>query len=88
MKKSDSSLRLQEAMVLVLLERKHAAGMATLDTTALAYGIAKRKLYTRGDGQQPKAAQVGARAKRYPGLFAIELQDGRRVVSLRRLPRL
>ena len=88
MRKSGGSLKLQEAMVLVLLECKHAGGKATLHTTALASGIAKRKLYTLGDGQQPKAAQVRARAKRYPGLFAIELQDGRRVVSLRRLRRL
>ena len=81
------ALKLHEAMALVLLERKHAIGMPTLDTSALAATIGKRKLFTRGDGQQPPATQVGARAKQYPGLFAITLQDGRRLVSLRDLPR-
>ncbi len=87
MSRTNSPLMLQEAMALVLLERKHAGGSGELDTTALADAISQRKLFTRGDGEYAKATQVGARAKKYPALFDCVVRDGRRIVKLRRLPR-
>jgi hypothetical protein len=86
--KRQSNLLLHEAMVLVLLRRKHAVGIAALNTSELASSVGKWGLYSRADGEAPRARQVGARANRYPGLFRTTLKDGRRFVSLRRLRRL
>jgi len=87
MSRTSSPLMLHEAMVLALLERKHACGRGELDTTALADAVAERTLFTRGDTKDARAKQVGARAVQYPRLFTVVLREGRRVVSLKRLPR-
>ena len=57
-------MKLHEVMVEVL--REHGEVMYSED---LAREIARRDLYRRGDGTHPSAAQLRARAAKYPHLL-------------------
>lgn len=87
MSKSDSNLELHEAMVLLLLERKHATGQGVMTAGALAKAISTRELYRQARGVFARASQIGARARQYPALFISQHVDGMSHIWLRPLPR-
>ena len=57
---------LHEAMKIVLLQQPDMIA----STSTIAAEIARTGLYRRKDGKTPKKNQIGARARKYPGLFA------------------
>jgi hypothetical protein len=58
---------LHEAMETVLRERPDFSATAS----DLSEAIRQRALYTRKDGKSPKAQQINARARKYPGIFLL-----------------
>ncbi len=87
MTRCKSNLELHEAMVLLLLEKKHASGAGVLDTSTIAKAIKSRDLYRQDLGGYADASQIGARARQYPALFKRQLVEGNSHVRLLRLPR-
>ena len=65
----ESNLDLHEAMVLVLLERKHNTGIAEALASELSAEIARRELYLQGSKAVADAGIMASRAVQYPGFF-------------------
>lgn len=64
-----NSLRLHEAMIVVMLRHRRAR----LPAESLARRIAKLDLYRRReDGEHAEAWQVVLRARRYPAFFVVQ----------------
>jgi hypothetical protein len=63
---------LHDAMKIVLSSRPDRAAT----TTEISKAIEIERLYTRKDGESPKANQISARARKYPLLFCV---DGGRI---------
>ena len=81
------NLKLLEAMVLVLLERKLATNTAVMPTKELAEVIRVRQLYAKEAGGPADASQVRVRAWLYPALFDTVVIEGSSLIHLRDFPR-
>ena len=80
-------LDLHEAMLLVLLERKHESGCREHVASELAVEIGERGLYRQKEDRQAPGGIIKRRAERYPALFTCTGSGQDAVVGLRELSR-
>ena len=73
---------LHEAMKTVLLQQPDMIA----STSAIAAEIARAGLYRRKDGKTPKKNQIGARARKYPELFAFIAPQTIRLIGNPHIP--
>jgi hypothetical protein len=73
---------LHEAMKIVLLQQPDMIA----STSAIAAEIARTGLYRRKDGKAPKKNQIGARARKYPELFAFVAPQTIRLIGNPHIP--
>jgi hypothetical protein len=73
---------LHEAMKTVLLQQPDMVA----STSTIAAEIARTGLYRRKDGKAPKKNQIGARARKYPRLFAFVAPQTIRLICKPHIP--